>query len=352
MRMTGAAWVLLLAGSSCPRVAVGQGVAPLRLRVAGVDSERCISDPDLRSGIAQVYGEAPFARATDPARRELVVIVERSREGWRALITVVDLGTGTSRSLRPLTERLERCAELQHGLVVAIWGWLQDEPTPRADPHRPEAPRIEPPRAEPSRVEPPRALEAVAPSADAPSPPRPPVVATNTPWPGVRLNFGGALLVGVSPTIAPGVSLGVTVGSPSWWFGASIAWHRALAGTFPDRDDVSLSIDRGSTQLRACGGWRSSGACLVVDGALFASTTARNGQTLDAQSWALSAGVGAETTFPASTRLGVAVRVDAMAALMAPEFQLRRGADSAVVAAWSSPAFWLGVTVGPSLRVR
>lgn len=343
----GALFCGFLAASAIPRVVGAQDLAPLRLRVAGVDASRCVSEADLRSGIAQVYGEAPFAPATAPALRELTLTVDRTAEGWRATIAVVDLRSGATASLSPLSAPPDRCAELQRGLVVAIWGWLQDDPPP--------------PRATDAVVEPPPTVARASAHTeatlhvDAPvprSPPRGPQPPTTTTAVGLRVVPGASLLIGVAPTVAPGVSFGASFGSTSWWFGVELGWNRALSDPFPARADVALTVDRGAARLRACGGRYGVGICAVVDGALLVTTTVSASRSLDAQAGALSVGAGVEATLPTATRVGATVRVDAMAALVAPTLRVDRVADGASVASWTSPLFWIGVTIGPSLRIR
>ncbi len=350
-RDRGVVLILAAAGVLFARAARCDEVAPQRLRVVGAERGPCCSDADLRREIAQFFGEAPFAREAAPASRELAVTIERDGDTLRASVSVIDLSPtapSAPSTLGPFTARVDRCDALRHALAVAIWGWLQDTPAPRAT-------RTEPPTAgltsiPPPGVEAPRATATAPPTVPPTVPPTPPPAPQ--PWPGVRVDLGASLLFEAAPTIAPGVSAGVTLGSPSLWFGAAAAWHRGLSDTFPNRGDVGFALDRGSAQLRACGGWRSAGGCVVLDGAVVATSTVSAARRLDSQSGSLSIGLGVEASLPERGRFGVTARVDAMIALVAPELRVERSADAAVVAAWTSPVFWLGVSIGPSMRIR
>jgi hypothetical protein len=163
------------------------------------------------------------------------------------------------------------------------------------------------------------------------------------------------LAIGATPSVAPGVGLGVRLGHTPWRAAAALRWNRPIDDKVDGRADVSLALDRLSVDVRGCYGWEALGLCLVADAAALVGRAGGDARPLDSVLPTLSFGAGVEVVAAPHPRAQVRISVDllltAVGAAMVVERTLPDG-SSAPEELWRSPVVAVLVGVAPMFQFR
>lgn len=294
-----------LTGASLPAAVRGDPVpATARLSwVRGADADACPDEEWLRDEVTRRLRRDPF---DDDGPRSIEAVVERTPDGWRAVLRVRDRG-GALLGERTLTREGDRCETVVEASALAVALAVDPDAVIDETPRAPTpAPRVRRPRR--------------------PVPPQPP------PSRPVSFAVQGGVVVGMTPSVSPvaGFAVGVEL-SPLW----SLRGHVDLAPTLAS-DDPRFAFGFTRATALGCvdpvrGASLALSLCAGASGAVI-HAAARDVFALEAgdRLW-LGAAAAARLQWSPSPRWYVGLRAEASVAVLRSSFRFNPDASEIYV---------------------